>query len=111
MDRKKESVTVTSKLAIGLEPCNPAAAQKFSVGGGHDGTSVPLSIDNEKGAPVHLPADLFPAKGDPADFVILHDNDSLRSVALDPSFERTTIKNGKVVARRQKWRWIIGKSN
>jgi hypothetical protein len=102
---------VTSKLAIGLEPYSPAAAQQLSVGEGYDDTSVSPSLNNEKGAPAILPMDLFPARGDPADFVILHNNDTLRSAALDPSFERTTIKNGKVIARRQKWRWIFGKSN
>lgn len=45
--------------------------------------------------------------GDPADFVVLHENHDLRSVALHPSFERTTIKSGRVVARRKKWRWIL----
>ncbi|EKM79446.1 hypothetical protein AGABI1DRAFT_106927 [Agaricus bisporus var. burnettii JB137-S8] len=108
-----ESVTVISKQAIGLEPCNSAAASEMSVDKGEDDSGVSSSLSSEKRAHAArtLPTDLFPTRGDQADFVILHDNKTLRSVALNPSFERTTIKNGKVIARRQKRRWIVGNSN
>jgi cytosine/adenosine deaminase-related metal-dependent hydrolase len=39
-------------------------------------------------------------KGDPADFVIVHGNDSIHSVVLNPSYERTVIKSGRIVASR-----------
>ncbi|GLB38429.1 putative metallo-dependent hydrolase [Lyophyllum shimeji] len=42
---------------------------------------------------------LFPAPGDPADFVILQGADTLRSTVLHPPFDRTTIRAGTVVAR------------
>jgi hypothetical protein len=48
-----------------------------------------------------VPASLVPQVGDAADFVILHDNDSVQSAALSPCYARTTIKAGAVVARRQ----------
>lgn len=102
-----------SKQAIGLEPCSLAAASETSMDEGEDDSGVSSSLGSEKGAHATrtLPTDLFPTRGDPADFVILHDNKTLRSVALNPSFERTTIKNGKVIARCQKRRWIVGNSN
>ena len=57
-----------------------------------------------KGAP-HL--SLTPAPGALADFVLLHDNDSLHAAALNPSFARTTIRHGAVVARRVQHSWIL----
>ncbi|THH08891.1 hypothetical protein EW145_g2390 [Phellinidium pouzarii] len=44
---------------------------------------------------------LIPQGGSPADFVILHGNHTLQSAVLDPSYDRTTIKSGKVVAWRK----------
>ncbi|KAH9950574.1 Metallo-dependent hydrolase [Amylocystis lapponica] len=49
---------------------------------------------------------LFPAKGDIADFVLLHGNDSAYSAALNPSYSRTTIKDGVIVARRHESKWM-----
>ncbi|KAF8073791.1 hypothetical protein FPV67DRAFT_1738326 [Lyophyllum atratum] len=49
---------------------------------------------------------LFPAQGDPADFVILHGADTLQSAVLHPPFDRTTIRAGNVVARRQAHTWL-----
>ena len=57
-----------------------------------------------KGSP---PMSLTPVPGAIADFVLLHDNDSLHSAALNPSFSRTTIRYGTVVARRIQQSWIL----
>ncbi|KAJ8472589.1 hypothetical protein ONZ45_g16603 [Pleurotus djamor] len=51
---------------------------------------------------------LFPSRLDPADFVILHDNFDLQSAILCPSYDRTTIRAGQIVARRKTNRWNIG---
>jgi len=50
--------------------------------------------------------DLAPVIGDRADFVILHGRESVRSAVLNPPFERTTIKNGRMVASRKSVTWI-----
>lgn len=50
--------------------------------------------------------DLTPCVGDPADFVILHERETLQSAVLDPPFERTTIKDGRVIACRRSVRWF-----
>ena len=42
-----------------------------------------------------------------ADFVLLHENDTLHSAALNPSFSRTTIRHGVLVARRIQQSWIL----
>ncbi|GJE98279.1 cytosine deaminase-like protein [Phanerochaete sordida] len=47
------------------------------------------------------PSSLFPQVGDVADFVVLHDNPSVQDAACNPCYDRTTIKNGRVVARRR----------
>ncbi|KAI5119204.1 hypothetical protein M0805_004459 [Coniferiporia weirii] len=53
---------------------------------------------------------LGPRAGSSADFVILHDNRTVQSAALDPCHDRTTIKGGKVVAWRKAQRWVSGRS-
>ncbi|KDQ62409.1 hypothetical protein JAAARDRAFT_30317 [Jaapia argillacea MUCL 33604] len=53
---------------------------------------------------------LIPQVGDTADFLILHGNDTLHSVALNPGWERTTIKGGVVVATRRNNAWILQKN-
>ena len=73
----QESVTLNARLAIG---------------GFH------------KGSPA---MSLTPTPGMVADFVLLHDNDSLHAAALNPSFSRTTIRHGAVVARRIQQSWIL----
>jgi hypothetical protein len=50
--------------------------------------------------------DLCIAPDDPADFVILHDTPNLQSAALNPGYDRTTIRAGVVVARRHTSRWV-----
>ncbi|TBU28610.1 Metallo-dependent hydrolase [Dichomitus squalens] len=72
-----EAVTLNSRLAIG---------------GFHKGSAT-LS--------------LTPSPGMVADFVLLHDNDSVHSAALNPSFSRTTIRHGVMVARRIQQSWIL----
>ncbi|KAI0632129.1 Metallo-dependent hydrolase [Trametes polyzona] len=57
-----------------------------------------------KGAP---PPSITPARGMRADFVLLHENDTLHGAALNPSFSRTTIRRGQVVARRVAQTWIL----
>ncbi len=69
---KKESITTASKLAIGDYHLN--------------------ALDD--------PLTLLPTPGQPANFVILHDNPDVQSAVLSPCYSRTTIKDGKVVARR-----------
>ena len=44
---------------------------------------------------------LVPLPGDEADFVLLHDNHDVQSATCDPSYTRTTIKSGRIVARRR----------
>jgi hypothetical protein len=53
------------------------------------------------------PMDLFPTQGSPADFVILHGTETLLSAVLYPSYDRTTIRAGVIVARRKSNRWFI----
>ncbi|KAH9480297.1 hypothetical protein JR316_0006895 [Psilocybe cubensis] len=52
------------------------------------------------------PRDLTPSIGDTADFVILHKRASLQSAVLNPPFERTTIKAGRVVACKRGAAWL-----
>ncbi|EIW59523.1 Metallo-dependent hydrolase [Trametes versicolor FP-101664 SS1] len=58
----------------------------------------------QKGAPY---PSITPTRGMLADFVLLHENDTLHSAALNPSFSRTTIRHGQVVARRVAQTWIL----
>ncbi|KAK0464595.1 Metallo-dependent hydrolase [Desarmillaria tabescens] len=58
-------------------------------------------------APSDLPQDLFPQKGDPADFVIIHGTQTLYQAVLNPSYDRTTIRGGVVVARRLTKKWVM----
>ncbi|KAF8964293.1 hypothetical protein BDZ97DRAFT_1660701 [Flammula alnicola] len=53
-----------------------------------------------------VPLDLAPCVGDAADFVILHERETLQSAVLNPCFERTTIKAGRAVAYRRSVRWF-----
>ncbi|KAI0056281.1 Metallo-dependent hydrolase [Artomyces pyxidatus] len=48
---------------------------------------------------------LRPEPGAQADFVLLHDNASVRSAVLDPCYTRTTIRGGVVVASRRGVEW------
>ncbi|KAG6850740.1 hypothetical protein H0H93_009363 [Arthromyces matolae] len=50
---------------------------------------------------------LFPAPGDPADFVILHGTSSIQSAVLHPPFDRTTIYAGVVVASKRSETWLL----
>ncbi|KZT73763.1 Metallo-dependent hydrolase [Daedalea quercina L-15889] len=65
-----------------------------------------VTITARKAISTPCPRSLTPSKGDAADFVLLHDNDSLYSAALNPSYTRTVIKNGEVVATRRAEKWI-----
>jgi hypothetical protein len=40
---------------------------------------------------------------DPADLLLVHGNDSIQSLVLNPGYERTVIKHGKVVA----WKTVV----
>lgn len=51
--------------------------------------------------------DLLPTEGGPADFVILHGTETLLSAVLHPSYDRTTIRAGVIVARRTSNRWFL----
>ncbi|KAJ7780627.1 hypothetical protein DFH07DRAFT_910153 [Mycena maculata] len=50
--------------------------------------------------------DLCISTNDPADFVILHGTPNLQTAVLNPSYDRTTIRAGTVVARRHTSRWF-----
>ncbi|KAF7346275.1 Cytosine deaminase [Mycena sanguinolenta] len=50
--------------------------------------------------------DLCISTHDPADLVILHDTPNLQLAALNPSYDRTTIRAGIVVARRHTSKWV-----
>ncbi|KXN88246.1 Cytosine deaminase [Leucoagaricus sp. SymC.cos] len=107
-----EAVTLTSRRALGFGSKYLIPVTQSTASGEKDRENVPKAEGDQRGGTqAPIPVDLFPTRGDPADFVVLHDNSSLRSAALHPSFERTTIKNGRVVARRRKWRWISGATN
>ncbi|THV05297.1 Metallo-dependent hydrolase [Dendrothele bispora CBS 962.96] len=79
------SVTLTSKLAIGLGPDQVNAQSQ--------GQS------------------LSPAPGSPADFVILHNTRTLRDAVLNPSYDRTTIYQGQIVAKRTSDKWVLSSLN
>jgi hypothetical protein len=51
------------------------------------------------------PSSLVPGIGDRADFVILHNSRSVQQAVLSPSYDRTTIYAGKVVAHREGVAW------
>ncbi|KAJ3836099.1 hypothetical protein F5878DRAFT_711666 [Lentinula raphanica] len=55
----------------------------------------------------NVPLHLSPQPGDTADFVILHGIHTLRQAVLNPSYDRTTIRNGIVVACRRTRRWTV----
>ncbi|KAE9404069.1 Metallo-dependent hydrolase [Gymnopus androsaceus JB14] len=50
-------------------------------------------------------------KGDPADFLIVHGTKTLQQAVLNPGIDRTTIRNGAVVACRQTRRWIASRDS
>jgi hypothetical protein len=49
---------------------------------------------------INAPSSLVPVQNDPADFVIIHEAQTIQQVVLNPGYDRTTIKAGKVVAKR-----------
>lgn len=51
--------------------------------------------------------DLLPTEGGPADFVVLHGTETLLSAVLHPSYDRTTIRAGVIVARRKSDSWFL----
>ncbi|KAJ7784598.1 hypothetical protein B0H16DRAFT_303541 [Mycena metata] len=53
-----------------------------------------------------VPEELSVSTNDRADFVILHGTPNLQSAALNPAYDRTTIRGGIVVARRFTTRWF-----
>jgi len=69
-----------------------------------------ITLNSRTAIGLPSPGSLRPAEGDIADFVFLPDSDSLYSAALNPSYSRTTIKGGVVVAKRQTSRWIHHRS-
>ncbi len=57
--------------------------------------------------PPFLPRGLSPQKGDPSDFVIVRGSESLAQAVLNPSYDRTTIRQSRVVAQRRTTTWMI----
>ncbi|KAK7048324.1 Metallo-dependent hydrolase [Favolaschia claudopus] len=53
----------------------------------------------------NVPRDLCISPDDPADLVILHDTPNLQFAALNPGYDRTTIRAGRIVARRLSSKW------
>jgi hypothetical protein len=84
----QRSVTITAKRAIGDE-------------------KIPQSLFPSKGEWVFFSrvSVLTCNPGDPADFVLLYNCDSVQKAVLNPGFKRTTISAGKIVARRLARRW------
>ncbi|KAI8969640.1 Metallo-dependent hydrolase [Trametes punicea] len=90
-----ESITLNARLAIGAIPHDHPH---------HKARSVSPSHAHAYPGP-HL--SMTPTPGTLADFVLLHDNDTMHAAALNPSFSRTTIRRGQVVARRVAQTWIL----
>ncbi|KAL5501671.1 hypothetical protein ACEPAH_8931 [Sanghuangporus vaninii] len=76
--RLLEAVSISSKRAVGLPESD------YETASDSDNTATSL----------------ISTVGSPADFVILHENQSLQSAVLEPCFPRTTIKDGCVIAKR-----------
>lgn len=53
-----------------------------------------------------VPGDLCISVNDPADFVLLRGTIDLQSAVLNPSYDRTVIRRGVVVARRHSAKWF-----
>ena len=87
----QEAVTTASKRAIGLPTPIP--------------TLLPLTDTHPN------TNTLVPRKGCPADFVLLHEITTLQDAALNPCYDRTTVKAGRVVAWRRSRRWNGVKSS
>lgn len=49
----------------------------------------------------------MPYVGEVADFVLLVDNVDIQEVVDRPSYDRITIKGGKMVAKRTSQRWFL----
>jgi len=75
-----ESVTTTARRAIG-EPLSPIPRQN----------------------------PLVPQIGDSADFVLMRGNTDVQSAACNPSHDRTTVKQGRIVAERTSKRWLTSR--
>ncbi|KAF9077644.1 hypothetical protein BDP27DRAFT_1441696 [Rhodocollybia butyracea] len=85
-----ESVTITSKLAIGDANSPVDVSNSSSTSSSTSGLSS-----------------LVPQEGDPADFVLLHGTKTLGQAVLNPGYDRTTIRRGVVVARRRTRTWGV----
>ncbi|KAL6303449.1 hypothetical protein BKA93DRAFT_332108 [Sparassis latifolia] len=77
-----EAVTLNTRTAIGHATMSPLTGESTSTCG------------------------LVPTIGNVADFVLLHDNETAYSAALNPSYSRTTIKAGVIVSRRLAKKWL-----
>ncbi|KAF9478194.1 Metallo-dependent hydrolase [Pholiota conissans] len=53
-----------------------------------------------------IPNNLVLEVGDPANFVVLHGRTTLQSAILQPCFDRTTVKAGKLAAYTRSTRWF-----
>lgn len=75
-----------------------------------------MSIDSKRAIGVLEDDDAYnlnvhaPLIGTPADFVLLYKNQRIESAVLEPSFDRTTVKAGRVVARRVARYWVASDS-
>ncbi|KIJ51873.1 hypothetical protein M422DRAFT_58789 [Sphaerobolus stellatus SS14] len=59
-----------------------------------------VSNVSKRAAGMNHPRSLLVQKGDPADLVLIHGCSNVQDLVLSPSYERTTIKAGRVVASR-----------
>ena len=84
-------MTTASKRAIGLPTPTP--------------TPTPLALPDNTQRTNPNTNTLVPHEGSPADFVLLHETTTLQDAALNPCYDRTTVKAGKVVAWRRSRRW------
>ncbi|KAH7909903.1 hypothetical protein BJ138DRAFT_1088682 [Hygrophoropsis aurantiaca] len=80
------AVTVSSKSAIGLGDVNNTTTKDIQKSAQED-------------------SELVPQIGDLADFVIVHEARRWQSTVLNPTFDRTTVYRGRIVAQRKAQRW------
>ncbi|KAH9891652.1 Metallo-dependent hydrolase [Cubamyces lactineus] len=107
-----ESVTLTARLAISGAPKgsydphpHPHSHSPHSHSP-HSHSPYPHPSPSHTHSPFPFQS-MTPTPGAPADFVLLHENDSMHAAALRPSFARTTVRQGRVVACRVARAWIL----
>ncbi|KAH8114332.1 Metallo-dependent hydrolase [Phellopilus nigrolimitatus] len=91
---------------LGLCPLGVAVYQDGTVAGCRDLLEA-VSIGSKRAIGLDGATGLVPSVGTAADFVVLHDNHTVQAAALEPCYDRTTIKGGKMVAWRKSSQWMV----